>query len=147
MESGNRSACNRHKQDREHISHLGILKSGVSRKVHGRVCNHQTDNGTDDHTSKHKGCHEITRLHQKPHRHNSCQEDICKSQIRPGVFACNQRECHADCKSSNGTCQSGQCFFPSGQMKMLLHQTKYHSEHDEHQGNGTCCTIRLCCRR
>ena len=63
MESGNRATCDRYKQDREHIAHFGVLKSGVSRKVHGRMRNHQANNRANDHACKHEGSHEITRLH------------------------------------------------------------------------------------
>ena len=63
METGNRTACNGYKQDREHRAELLIGKTGEYRQVHGRMRNHQANNSTDDHACKHEGSHEITRLH------------------------------------------------------------------------------------
>lgn len=69
----------------------------IGRFIFGCAIN-KSDNSAKDHAGKHKGCHKVTRLHQKPHRKDSGKKDVGKYQISPGCFACYKRYIHADCK-------------------------------------------------
>ena len=83
METGYGAAGNGYKQNWEQVTGFLIVETSVRRKVHCRMCDKQSNDGTDNHTGKHKGCHQVTRFHQKPHRKNGCEENVGKYHVGP----------------------------------------------------------------
>ena len=143
MESGNCTTGNSYKQDREQISQCIIMKSGKCWQVHFRMCNQQTDNCSKDHSCKHKGCHIIPWLHQKPHRKHCCQKDIGKCKITPCVLGCCDRACHTNCKSCHCTYKSDYNLLPACQLELLLDQAKYNCKYNKQQRNASGRSIGL----
>ena len=144
VESGNSSACNGNKQNREQISKIVIMESGVYRQIHVRMCNHNSKSRTDDHTCKHEGSHIITRLFHQPHRKNRCQENISKCDVGPGCFICHHRKVHTDSKSSYGAYQTKYYFFPAAYFALFLDQSEDNCKYHEQNGNGSGCSVDLC---
>ncbi len=87
METGNRTACNGYKQDREHRAELLIGKAGEYGQVHGGVCNDQTNHSACDHGNKHEGGHVVAGLLQQPHRQHSSEENVNEGDIAPCCLA------------------------------------------------------------
>ena len=145
METGYSTAGNSYKQDWEQVTGFFVVETGKHRQVHCRMCSKQTDNSSDDHASKHKGCHVISRLHQKPDRQDSGQEDISENDVGPGRFGCNQREIHADNKCCKHAYKTKDNFFPALKMCFLLDQAEYGGKYDEQKRDASGCAIDSTC--
>ena len=62
VETGNSTAGNRDKQDREQVAELIVVETGVNRQVHGRMRHHEANDGRKDHAHKHEGGHVVAGL-------------------------------------------------------------------------------------
>ena len=143
MKTGYSTAGNSYKKDWEHVTGFFIVKTGKHWQVHCRMCSKQTNNSGDDHACKHKGCHVISRLHQKPDWQNSGQEDVSKNDVRPGCFGCDQREVHADNKCCKHTYKTKNNFLPAFKVCFLLDETEYSGKYDKQKRNASGSTIDI----
>ena len=144
VETGNRTACNGYKQDREHRAELLIGKTGEYRQVHSRMCNNQTDDCACDHADEHEGGHVVARLLEQPHRKDSGEEDINEGDIAPCCLAEDKRAVHADCKGGNDAHNADNGFLPAGQVKLFLDKAEHNREHHKHDGDHACRTVGGC---
>ena len=144
MESGNSTTGNGDKQDREQISGCRIVETGVHWKIHFRVCNNKSDNSAKDHAGKHKGCHQVTRFHQKPHRKNGCEENVSEYHVGPVRLGGNERAVHADDESSYRADKSEHGLFPAMELSLFLNQSKYNGKGNEQKGNASGCAVDSC---
>ena len=79
---------------------FSLWETSVRVRFDCRMCDKQSNDGTDNHTGKHKGCHQVTRFHQKPHRKNGCEENVSEYHVGPVRLGGNERAVHADDESS-----------------------------------------------
>ena len=144
METGYGAAGNGYKQNREQVTGFLIVETSVRRQVHCRMCDKQSNDGTDNHTGKHKGCHQVTRFHQKPHRKNGCEENVSEYHVGPVCLGGNERAVHADDESSYRADKSEHGLFPAMELSLFLNQSKYNGKGNEQKGNASGCAVDSC---
>ncbi len=83
METGNSTAGDGYKQDREHILSV-YVKACKCLQVTGRIGNKYTDNRTDDHENEQIAVQIITWLKQCPYRSDTGDQDVYKNDDMPG---------------------------------------------------------------
>ena len=96
------------------------------------------DHRADDHAEQHERCHIITRLHEKPHRHDGCQKQIRHDNVDPGGFGGADRKCHTHCKHGNEQRDCNDRFYHFIHLAdMLLDQTEDNGDDDKEHGDGS----------
>lgn len=96
------------------------------------------DHRADDHAEQHERCHIITRLHEKPHRHDGCQKQIRHDNVDPGGFGGADRKCHTHCKHGNEQRDCNNRFYHFIHLAdMLLDQTEDNGDDDKEHGDGS----------
>ena len=93
---------------------------------------HKSENRSDDHAEKHKCCKVISRLHEKPHRHNRCRKKICHDNVIPLWRSEIHRHSHSCCehdyKKSDGQ-HNSQAFLHI--FEALFNKPESHSNEDK----------------
>ena len=80
---------------------------------------------------QHERCHIITRLHEKPHRHDGRQKQIRHDNVDPGGFGGADRKCHTHCKHGNEQRDCNNRFYHFIHLAdMLLDQTEDNGDDD-----------------
>ena len=68
METGYRTAGYGNEQNREQVTKLLILETGIDRQVHIRMSHQKSCYRAENHAHEHEGGHIITGLLHQPHR-------------------------------------------------------------------------------
>ena len=144
MESGYRTAGDGDEQSREQAA-VTYLKTVKCIQLHIGMSHNHTKYGTDDHTQQHKGGHVISGLHQKPHGHYGCQEQVCHDDVDPYGLGSIDRKLHTYRKHHYQQTDGYDCLDPFVHFSNLfLDQTEDHSDQDEQHGNGCCTAVSIC---
>ena len=135
VETGNGTAGNRDKQDREQIAELIVVETGVDRQIHGRMGHHKADDSRDDHADEHERGHVVTGLLEQPHGKHGGKRNVDEGDDVPGILGSRDRQAHAEGKRRNREHKANHNFLPAGRIPLALDQAKEHGEQNKQQGD------------
>ena len=140
METGESTAGNGDKQDREHHAR-GIAKAGEDRSGDGSLAvsaqDDDTEDSADDHDDHHDGSKVVTRGLEHLDGHSASEDQVDHDDGEPLELIQVDRELHTDGEHENHEDHAGDELGSAGEVELLLGPTKGDSDEGEQDGNGT----------
>ena len=140
METGNSSAGNGYKQNREQILPVHI-KSIKCFQITGRIRNKYPNDSTYNHENQKVAVQVVTRLKQRPYRNNTGNHNVRKNNEMPCSALQKDWKIQAksNCSYQHNNCDG--CIHPFIQLSVFQNHSKGNCLQNEQHGGHCNCTI------
>lgn len=142
VETGDSAAGDRDEEDWE--QRLAIdFKTDKGRHIDGWVCGEDADDAAGDHAEQQERAQVIARLHEQPHRQDSCDEAVAENNVAPSRHIEVERELHADREHRDDEHDGDDELQDAGRLDLADEDAEAHGDDDVEHGDRS----GLCARR